>query len=44
MSYEVLIHPRVAKAIRDLSKAHKVKLSEFIDALKDNLFLSGNLM
>ncbi len=36
MSYKVLIHPRVAKAIKDLPKAHKVKLSEFIDALKEN--------
>lgn len=36
MSYKILIHPRVAKAIKDLPKAHKVRLSEFIDALKDN--------
>ena len=36
MSYEILIHPRVEKAIKDLPKAHKVGLSEFIDALKDN--------
>jgi len=36
MSCRVLIHPRVAKAIKDLPKAHKVRLSEFIDALKDN--------
>ncbi len=36
MSYEILIHPRVAKAIKDLPKAHKVRLSEFIDALKEN--------
>jgi len=36
MSYRVLIHPKVAKAIKDLPKALKVRLSEFIDALKDN--------
>jgi len=36
MSYEILIHPRVAKAIKDLPKAHKVRLSEFIDALREN--------
>ena len=36
MSYRVLIHPKVAKAIKDLPKAPKVRLSEFIDALKDN--------
>ena len=36
MSYNVLIHPRVAKMIKELPEAHKVRLSEFIDALKDN--------
>ncbi|MBO8181824.1 MAG: type II toxin-antitoxin system RelE/ParE family toxin [Archaeoglobus sp.] len=36
MSYEILIHPRVAKTIGDLPKAHKVRLSEFIGVLKDN--------
>jgi len=36
MSYEILIHPRVAKAIKDLPKAHKIGLAELIDALKDN--------
>lgn len=36
MSYEILIHPRIAKAIKDLPKAHRVRLSEFIDALREN--------
>ncbi len=36
MSYEIIVHPKVAKSIKELPKSHRVKLSEFLDALKDN--------
>ncbi len=44
MSYEILIHPRVAKAIKDLPKAHKLRLSEFMRFLRIIPFLSGDLI
>ena len=36
MSYEILVHPKVAKAIKNLPRAQRAKLAEFIEALKDN--------
>ncbi|RLI73682.1 type II toxin-antitoxin system RelE/ParE family toxin [Archaeoglobales archaeon] len=36
MSYQVLIHPKVARAIKELPKAHKIRLSMLIDTLKNN--------
>ena len=36
MSYQILVHPKVAKAISDLPKAHRFKLSELICALESN--------
>ena len=36
MSYKVLVHPKVAREIKELPKAHKAKLSELIDALSQN--------
>jgi len=36
MSYEIVIHPKVAKSIKKLLKSHRTNLSEFLDVLKDN--------
>ncbi|AIY89348.1 type II toxin-antitoxin system RelE family toxin [Geoglobus acetivorans] len=36
MSYEIIVHSRAAKSIKELPKSHRAKLSEFLDTLKNN--------
>ncbi|WP_084063744.1 type II toxin-antitoxin system RelE family toxin [Geoglobus acetivorans] len=32
----MIVHPKVAKSVKELPESHRVKFSEFLDALKDN--------
>lgn len=36
MKYSILIHPRVAKKIKELPKAHKARFAELLDTLSQN--------
>ena len=36
MKYSILIHPKVAKKIKELPKAHKARFAELLDTLSQN--------